>query len=96
MQCKDIPDVPILKFLEGLNDTWATWFDYEPRPKNTVMHAMPCGVSQKLALAKMRMLIRKGVVDGCGCGCRGDFILTEKGRAAITATKVERDKGDPQ
>jgi hypothetical protein len=90
MQCKDIPELPILRFLAGPYDGWsapgwATWFDDWPRPANTVLHAMPGGVPAKLALAKMRMMIRKGLVDGCGCGCRGDFTLTEKGAALIKA-----------
>lgn len=46
---------------------------------------MPSDIPDKLALAKMRMLIRKGLVDGCGCGCRGDFELTGKGYAALEA-----------
>ena len=28
-------------------------------------------------LAKARNLILRGVIEGCGCGCRGDFRLTE-------------------
>jgi hypothetical protein len=27
----------------------------------------------KLILAKARKLVRRGVVEGCCCGCRGDF-----------------------
>lgn len=44
-----------------------------------VKDAMPTGTIPKLVLAKMRMMIRRGVVDGCDCGCRGDFVITEKG-----------------
>lgn len=87
MQCKDIPDAPILRFLAGPYDgwpvpRWGSWFgnDYP----NSVTHAMPEGVGDKLALAKMRQMLRRGVVDGCGCGCRGDFTLTDKGRAEIS------------
>jgi hypothetical protein len=32
-----------------------------------------------LAWAKMNMLIRRGLVHGCPCGCRGDYELTVKG-----------------
>lgn len=89
MQCKDIPDAPILRFLTGPFDGWpasgwATWFwtdDY--RPPNSVLHAMPDGVPEKLGLAKMKQLIRRGLVNGCGCGCRGDFEITDKGRAFL-------------
>ena len=81
MQCKDIPDAPILRFLESLNGRWANWFgdQYE----NSVTRAMPPGTPGKLVCAKMKMMIRRGVVDGCPCGCRGDYVITDKGRAAL-------------
>lgn len=31
----------------------------------------------------MASLIRRGLVDGCGCGCRGDFMITDKGRFTL-------------
>lgn len=27
----------------------------------------------KVLLAKLRAMARKGLIDGCGCGCRGDW-----------------------
>lgn len=87
MQCKDIPDVPVLAFLRSLSRS-GTWLDYDPRPDNTVVQAMPAGAPRKLVLAKMRMLMKRGLVDGCGCGCRGDFELTDLGRAYLL--RVER------
>lgn len=75
MQCKDIPDDPILAFLASgaLNGLCgATWY---PGYVNSVQNAMPEGVPEKLALAKMKAMIRKGQVKGCACGCRGDFRL---------------------
>lgn len=32
---------------------------------------------------KFRRVHRRGLVDGCGCGCRGDLRLTPKGLALI-------------
>jgi len=86
LQCKDIPDWPILHFLAHMPEwqpglpKWGTWFwtdDYQP--DNSVLRAMPPGTPPKLALAKMATLIRRGLVNGCTCGCRGDFEITEKG-----------------
>lgn len=72
MQCKDIPDRPVLEFLRKLDGVGATWFDYEPRPPNTVLRAMPTGTPEKLALAKMRMLMRRGLAGYRVCtGLRG-------------------------
>lgn len=78
MQCKDIPDEPIMTFLAGPYDGWAApgWATWYPGFPNSVQNAMPEGVPEKLALAKMRNLIGRGKVFGCGCGCRGDFSLT--------------------
>lgn len=28
---------------------------------------------EKLLLARLRAMVRKGLVTGCGCGCRGDW-----------------------
>jgi hypothetical protein len=49
----------------------------------TVLDAFPPDVPDRLLLAKMDGLIRRGLVDGCTCGCRGDFVLTAKGREVI-------------
>lgn len=86
MQCKDIADVPVLAFLDGLDGQPATWC--WPHGGNDVAFVMPDSTPPKLVLAKMRMLMKRGLVDGCGCGCRGDFELTDLGRAYLL--RVER------
>lgn len=88
----EIPDRPVLEFLRDL-PCWegstmkraGTWFDYTPRPNNTVVLAMPEGTPEWLVLGKMKALIRRGLVSGCGCGCRGDFELTEEGRKHLAS-----------
>lgn len=35
------------------------------------------GMPDKVVLAKARKLVRRGLVDGCACGCRGDFTRAE-------------------
>ena len=77
MQCKDIPDQPILDFIgKDTSALGCTWFGNAYG--NSVTHAMPLGTPPKLALAKMRSLIRRKLVDGCACGCRGDFKLAHR------------------
>lgn len=77
MQCKDIPDLPVLEFLSRNPGSWHNWFgdEYE----NSVTHAMPAETPSKLVRAKMKSLIRRGLVEGCTCGCRGDYEITSKG-----------------
>jgi hypothetical protein len=41
------------------------------------------GLPERLLRAKMRMLHRRGLVEGCWCGCRGDVTLTSKGHAFL-------------
>jgi hypothetical protein len=83
MKCKDIPDMPILLMLERLNGKWAFMCDLHPGEHRSILEAMPQGVPWKLALAKMRRLMDRGLVLGCGCGCRGDFEITQRGREFI-------------
>ena len=76
MKCSDIPDKPILEFLAKNPEEWHNWYFGDEKD---VSQVMPSDVPEKLVLAKMRQMIRRGVVDGCPCGCRGDFVITEKG-----------------
>lgn len=94
MQAKDIPVMPVLKFLRDWANSnpseYGTWGSLlvrhsgEPFP-NCVLRGMPAGVPFKVARAKMASLVRQGLVDGCTCGCRGDFELTVKGQAYLAA-----------
>lgn len=80
MQCKDIPERPILELLLKSGPHWCNWYfgdEYDVR------NAMPPGIPEKLILAKMKNLIRRGLVGGCDCGCRGDFVITPKGKAYL-------------
>lgn len=83
MQAKDIPDRPILAFVAENGGIGCHWFVPEGTTSRSVLCAMPPGTPPKLALAKMKGLMRRGLVGGCGCGCRGDFELTDKGREVL-------------
>jgi len=79
MQCKDIPDNSILEFLlqrKIKGQVWAVWYD---NFENSIGQAMPSNTPEKLRIKKMAKLIGRGLVDGCGCGCRGNYEITQKG-----------------
>lgn len=72
LQCKDIPTQPILDYLAAYGGIGCThWTGWE----RSVRKVMPSEVNDNLALAKMSSLMRKKLVRGCDCGCRGDWEL---------------------
>ena len=81
MKCKDIPDFQVLEFLALYDPEWCNWNMGNQRD---ICNAFPDGTPKKMVLSKIKSLIRRGLVDGCGCGCRGDFALTEKGKSLLT------------
>ena len=80
LQCKHISTIAILEFLANNEGKWCTWFGGFP---NSIQNAIGTGFPDRLVLAKMSKLVRKGLVSGCGCGCRGDFEITLKGLARL-------------
>lgn len=81
MQCKGIPILPILQLMAKNPDRWHIHWDlgdYTLRP------AFPPGCSDLLICAKLRQLIRKGLITGYAHPRdRGDFTITAKGLAFI-------------
>lgn len=37
----------------------------------------------KVVAAKLSKLLKRGLLTGCDCGCRGDWELTDKGRELV-------------
>ena len=95
MQCKDIPDRPVLLRLRDFRpagghwatsaEVWFTLWDTDGRldAMPTLVPAFPPGCPWKLMNAKMASLKRRGLVQGCECGCRGDWHITDNGRAFL-------------
>ncbi|MXF49657.1 hypothetical protein GR294_24505 [Raoultella sp. Lac2] len=89
MQVKDVNKISVLKRIaeiEASGRTGTCFIGYE----NSVGTAMPDGSTEKFQLSVMKNLISKRLVDGCCCGCRGDFTLTEKGLLALDAESDDR------
>lgn len=82
MKISDIPVEPILRFLAERPDVWHNnCFD----DALDVHQAMPPDTPENLVHAAMNKLIGKGLVDGCTCGCRGDYEITQQGIAFLAA-----------
>ncbi len=80
LQAKHVPKRPILAFLASLEPNTGSLFTGWD---TSVEQAMPPGTPFKIGLAVMRALIKRGWVEGCGCGCRGDFRVTEAGKQQL-------------
>ncbi len=86
LQCKDVEEKPILEFLFLHKNTPCSIF--EPQYAERSVHlAFPKDIPFNLLRGKMSQMIRKGFVDGCCCGCRGDFEITKKGISKLEDLK---------
>lgn len=73
VQAKDLSDAQVLEGIvatRGRNGVprWSTLWD---------MQAHLAAFPSKVVLAKLRSMIKRKVIGGCACGCRGDFEVAE-------------------
>lgn len=99
-QAKDIGDVFFLGCVDWCSMCAQPPLPWEPNERNTYDHfphwvfmwnlecLMPIFPSEVI-LAKARALIRRGLITGCDCGCRGDFELTILGAQFLRKAGVE-------
>lgn len=96
MQAKDLDDVDVLRTIDRLGHEWAgqPWPPGLTRPPGLKpaawcmrwdLDAAYPEAPSKVVLAKCKALIRRRLLDGCTCGCRGDYELTDLGRAFLEA-----------
>ncbi len=106
MKCSEVPLEPLLQFIAKVQSGETFWYPDEGQKafygdkvayhtacafygfENSIYHAVPKGVSP---LGVIKIAIKKGLVDGCTCGCRGDFELTDKGKELI-GIKLEKEQ----
>jgi len=65
MQAKDIPEAPILDAIKMHATNIGCQF-------GKIAEALP-EVPQKVLRAKLSSMVKRGIISGCVCGCRGDF-----------------------
>jgi hypothetical protein len=74
MQCKDIPDEVFLNAVRrtpgigGRPGSWRTRWDVQRE-----LEAEVGWLPENLFIAKACGLMRRGLLGGCPCGCRGDY-----------------------
>lgn len=91
IQCKDVSTLEILRFIRKQTDEGhrVTWYNVDA--SNTVRRVILPVVPDCVLRKKLDNMARKGLLDGCGCGCRGDFKITPKGRERIVAlAKIQK------
>ena len=74
MKAADIPDEVFVDAVRAHGyggSRWAQCWDVYP----AISEALGVDVPAKVCQAKARKLIRRGVINGCACGCRGDFTV---------------------
>lgn len=84
MQAKDIADELFIAAVAacsvraadrwGSGGAWCTRMDV----RDELSERLGVEVPDKIVIAKARTLIRQGRMQGCTCGCRGDFDLRGK------------------
>lgn len=68
----DLSEPAILALLAERPGVWHThWTPADPMPR--VYDPTHPDAPEKVLLAKLRAMERKGLIEGCGCGCRGDW-----------------------
>lgn len=73
VQAKNVSDTQVLDAMaatRGRNGVprWSTLWDVQEGLAS---------VPPKVVLAKLRSMIKRKVIGGCACGCRGDFEVLE-------------------
>jgi hypothetical protein len=86
VKTSDIPDTTMLAVVAVVGEAWAREWGSRPdsprwadRWTVTGVLAMP----EKVVLSKAKRLMKRGLMDGCPCGCRGDFEITPAGLALL-------------
>jgi hypothetical protein len=70
---KQILDIEVLRFIADSKWPGTSWAMF-----SMVCDAFPL-FCEKVVRAKLHALIKRKLIDGCTCGCRGDFEVTKSG-----------------
>lgn len=79
LQAKDIPDESFLEAIEATIEARTTeWgLDAKYASRWDIHDLLGHHIPEKVVLAKAAQLIKRGIIDGCTCTCRGDFEIVK-------------------
>lgn len=96
IQAKDIPDQVMIDLVDRLSTTPRAYMDSAGNLfSGKIVTFYPTAASifdicklwdtvpPKVIKEKLRKLIDKGAIDGCACGCRGDFTVVPSKNAEV-------------
>lgn len=75
VQAKHVPQAKILEVLRKAKRPMTHWSFGKPDPEFCLPDALPelKAFPEKVLLAALDAMARRGEIDGCSCGCRGDW-----------------------
>jgi hypothetical protein len=80
-QAKDVDEAAVIAAIQRLRTTPYPYSGVVPQDKRWVhfdeLHDAFPDVPKKVFRAKLAAMIRKDILDGCTCGCRGDFEIRD-------------------
>jgi hypothetical protein len=92
LQAKHLSDVMVLNVIRSCQEEKANTSKYWGEVRAIggdvwgcvwdIFHNLP-QFPEKLLNAKFESMARRGLIDGCFCGCRGDIVIEEKGYALL-------------
>lgn len=76
----DLDDVDVLRTVQALCSERGMW------AATNIVADRYAPVPPKVVAAKLSRLLKRGLLSGCDCGCRGDWELTAEGRNLVTGS----------
>jgi hypothetical protein len=78
LQAKHLDEQEILRALQKQSQPMTHWASGTDRSLPAAIPALRV-VPEKVLRAKLGAMERRGLIDGCACGCRGDWVITPLG-----------------
>lgn len=88
-----IEEEPILRFLLDVVRKGGAWATHLPRDEFNIQKAVPDWVSDRLFEVKALDMARRGLIDCCLCGCRGDYQITTRGLETLGVDRADEVYG---